>query len=118
MKIYTYKKCGSCQKAIKWLKDHNCNYEEFSIRDQIPKISELEQMLFSYDGEIKKLFNTSGKDYREMDYKNKITSKTNEQLLDDLSKNGNLIKRPFVLSKNCNLVGFSAKIWEIKFQLS
>jgi len=64
------------------------------------------------EGDIKKLFNTSGKDYREMNIKDKLKTTSEDKLLDMLSKNGNLIKRPFVLGTNFGTVGFKEDLWK------
>ena len=69
-------------------------------------------MLLFYEGNIKKLFNTSGKDYREMNLKEKIGNVSQADLLELLHKNGNLIKRPFVIQKAKGWVGFKEKEWK------
>ena len=72
MKIYTYSKCSTCIKARKYLQSKNIDFKEIPIRDNPPSLSDLKKMLKSYDGELKKLFNTSGKDYRELNIKDKL----------------------------------------------
>ena len=106
MKIFTYKNCGTCKKASKFFKEQNMTVEEIPIRETPPSVNELERMLSYYDQEIKLLFNRSGKDYRELNIKEKIKTMSKKEALDLLSNNGNLIKRPFVLSDQWGLVGF------------
>ena len=31
MKVLVYRKCSTCMKALKWLDEHNINYEERAI---------------------------------------------------------------------------------------
>lgn len=112
MRIHTLKTCDSCRKAIKWLRENDIPFEEIPIRDQPPSIKDLERTLADLDGEIRKLFNTSGRDYRALDLKEKLTSLSEEEALALLASNGNLIKRPFLISKDITLVGFKEDLWE------
>ena len=68
-------------------------------------------MLASQDGNIRKLFNTSGGDYKALNLKEKLPNMTKTEAIDLLSKNGNLIKRPFVIFGDRGLVGFKEKEW-------
>ena len=73
MKVYQYPKCSTCRKAIKFLNEKEIAFDVFDISQQQPSMAELKQMLIS-QGEIKKLFNISGMQYRELDMKNKLLS--------------------------------------------
>ncbi len=55
---------------------------------------------------MKKLFNTSGVQYRELKIKDKLKTMTESQALDLLAGNGRLIKRPIAVDKNKITVGF------------
>jgi arsenate reductase len=112
LKAYLYSNCGTCRKAKKYFDDHQIDFEEIAIREQPPSLSELRQMLDAYQGEVRKLFNTSGQDYRQGGYKDKLNQLTSEQALAALAENGNLIKRPFVISGSVALVGFNAEQWD------
>lgn len=68
-------------------------------------------MLKHLGGDLKKLFNTAGKDYRTFDIKSKIPDMTPEQVVNLLAENGNLIKRPFVLGPGFGVVGFREDNW-------
>ena len=57
MKIYTYKNCDTCRKALNWLDAQGIEYEQKAIRESPPTIKELKSMLATYRGEIRKLFN-------------------------------------------------------------
>ena len=106
IKIYTYKKCGTCKKATTWLDANGLEYKEIPIRETPPSKAELKEMLKSYDGEIKRLFNTSGVDYRELKMKDKLPTLSDAQAIELLHGNGSLVKRPFLLGKTANMVGF------------
>ena len=68
-------------------------------------------MLESYNGEIKKLFNTSGQMYRELAIKDKLPSMTNSEAISLLSEHGKLVKRPFLISDAGKRVGFKDEEW-------
>ncbi len=111
-KIYGYPKCSTCRKAQKFLNDKEIGYEVFDITVTPPTKKELKDMLQVYGGAIKKLFNTSGVQYRELGLSKKIDSMDEEALLDLLSKNGKLVKRPFLLiDKKAVCVGFKEDEW-------
>lgn len=61
---------------------------------------------------IKKFFNTSGKIYKEMGLKDKIPQMTDEEIIELLSTDGMLVKRPLLIGDNKVLVGFNAAVWE------
>ena len=54
---------------------------------------------------------TTGKDYKELDIKSKLTELTENEIITMLHQNGNLIKRPFALSNNWGDVGFKEESW-------
>lgn len=111
MKIYTYKNCGSCKKATKWLNEKGVEFDELPIRETPPSMEEFEQMLAYQSGELKKLFNTAGGDYRELDMKTKLPSLSVDEAFALLASRGNLVKRPFVLGGGFGLVGFKEAEW-------
>ena len=111
IKIYTYKKCGTCRKATQWLDKKGVLYNEHAIRETPPSINELESMLKTYGGDIRRLFNTSGMDYRALGLKDKIPTMTEKEAFKLLAGNGNLVKRPFLLSDSFKAVGFKESDW-------
>lgn len=115
LKIYTYRNCGTCKKALKFLHRHGIEYVEHPIREKPPSKSELKKMLRYKDGNIRKLFNTSSGDYKSMGMKNRIDGLTESDVLDLLHEHGNLIKRPFVLGKGTGTVGFNEEEWRELF---
>ena len=111
MKIYTYKNCGSCKKATKWLDAQGIDYDERPIRETPPSVSELRQMLDFQGGDLSKLFNTAGGDYRELNMKLKLPQMSQADALNLLTGRGNLVKRPFALGDSFGLVGFKEDLW-------
>ncbi len=112
MKFYGYKACGSCQKAQKWLGAQSIPFQEMAIRETPPTLEELEEAL-AQGYPLKKLFNTSGKDYREQKLSSQLETMNEQAALKLLLANGNLVKRPFAISKQGKvLIGFNEKVWE------
>ena len=110
MKFYQYPKCSTCRRAEKFLKQQNIDFESIDISIQPPSKDELIGMIKA-QGDKKKLFNTSGMLYREMDVKSKLPGLDDEAAAELLSKNGMLIKRPFVIGNDVALVGFKEELW-------
>jgi len=114
MKVYVYEKCSTCTKALAYLKSTGRAFETLPIREQPPTKAELRTMLKIYGGRLGRLFNTSGKDYRELGLGEKLKTMGEDEALGLLSKNGNLVKRPFVLAGNTGAVGFNLTEWRDK----
>ncbi len=112
MKFYGYQKCSTCRKALSFLKSKNISSEFVDITAQPPSQKELKAMLRSYDGNIKKLFNTSGLVYREMGLSKKINDLSDDDAIKLLAENGKLVKRPFIFIGESGLVGFKEEEWE------
>ena len=109
--VYTYKNCSTCRKAKKFLQLRSIDYEEKPIRELPPTIKELASMLKTYNGQLKRLFNTSSQDYREAGLKDKLANLSQEEAFGYLQRNGNLIKRPFLIGENTALLGFKESEW-------
>ncbi|MFE8702308.1 arsenate reductase family protein [Cytobacillus sp. FJAT-54145] len=104
--FYWYPKCGTCRKAKKWLDEHNVEYQEVHIVENPPTRNELEQLYKNSGLELKKFFNTSGQKYRELGLKDKVSSAPEDELLNLLSSDGMLIKRPIATDGDKVTVGF------------
>lgn len=109
-----YPKCSTCQKAKKWLKENNISFEERHIIENNPTKEELEKWIEISSKPISKFFNTSGILYRELNLKEKVKEGNLEELLNILSSNGMLVKRPLVITDNFVLNGFKIEEWKEK----
>ena len=116
MKLYTYSGCDTCRKAVKWLKARGIDLPETPIREQPPTVAELKAMLGHLGGDRRRLFNTSGQDYRALKVKDLLPSLTDEQAFALLAENGNLVKRPFLLTDTGGTTGFQEVEWEALFR--
>ena len=111
LKIYTLAQCSTCREATRWLRAHRIAFEERAIRETPPTLSELRVMLAAHDGNIRKLFNSSGLEYRAHNLAGKLPSLSESAALALLAGNGSLVKRPFLLGVGVALVGFNEKSW-------
>lgn len=112
MKLYQYPNCSTCRKAIKFLRDNNVEFTSIDITVQPPTKKELRLMLKVYEGNVRKLFNTSGVAYRELNMKEKLPTMDDVSAIELLAGNGKLIKRPFLLSSDsAGVVGFNEEQW-------
>lgn len=115
MLIYTYKNCSTCKKALAYLNELGREIENKPIRDTPPSINELRIALAAVGGNIKRLFNTSGQDYRRLNIKETLEGMSDQDALTLLASNGNLIKRPLLIDTNRALVGFKPEEWSLFF---
>ena len=111
MIVYLHSKCSTCQKALRLLKDKNIAATIKDISENPPTIAELRRMLQLQNGNIKKLLNTSGILYRQMQLSVKLPSMQIDEILDLLSRHGMRVKRPFVIDSHFGLTGFNETEW-------
>lgn len=109
--VYTYKNCDTCRRAVKWLGGRGIAFDERPIRETPPTMVELRRMLSAYSGEVRRLFNTSGQDYRALKLGEKLPGLSEDEALALLAGNGNLVKRPFLLGAEVAQVGFDEALW-------
>ena len=109
-----YPKCTTCQKAKKWLDEHNVEYVERHIVENNPSYEELKEWYQVSDFPLKKFFNTSGLLYKEMKLKDKLPTMSEEEQLELLAANGMLVKRPLIIDDDIVLIGFKEVEWNEK----
>lgn len=110
--VYAYEKCDTCRKALKWLTANGVSHQVKAIRETPPTKSELKSALAAHGGDLRRLFNTSGVDYRAMGLKDRLPTLSEAEALELLSSNGNLVKRPFLIGNGVSLVGFQPEAWK------
>lgn len=115
MLFIEYPKCSTCQKAAKWLKEHEIEYVDRHIVEDNPKYEELKEWYERSGMPLKKFFNTSGMLYKEMKLKDKLPEMTEDEQLKLLATNGMLVKRPLVVADDFVITGFREKGWTEKF---
>lgn len=117
MIIYVYGKCSTCQKALSFLNGRKISFIRKEITETPPSVAELQTMLDYHNGNLKKLFNTSGQLYREMNLTEKLNTISLNEALTLLSQHGMLVKRPFLLGEGWGLTGFNESEWLVKTQI-
>ena len=110
-----YPKCSTCQKAKKWLIEHNVEFEDRHIVEDTPNEKELEKWIKQSNEEIKKFFNTSGLKYKELNLKEKLPNMTDKEKIKLLASDSMLIKRPLLILEDAILIGFKEKEWQEYF---
>jgi arsenate reductase (glutaredoxin) len=110
--FYWYPKCGTCRNAKKWLDQHQLAYEAVHIVDNPPSREEIKDYYQKSGLELKKFFNTSGMKYRELGIKDKLKTASEDELLDLLSSDGMLLKRPILTDGEHVTVGFKEDEYE------
>lgn len=115
VRIYLYDRCDTCRKAVKFLKERGIVPQVVPIREQPPTVPELQRML-AITGSLRRLFNTSGGDYKAMNLAARLSDLSEAEALDLLSRQGNLVKRPFLLTGDGRgALGFKPEEWEALF---
>ena len=112
MLVLVYRKCSTCIKTLKWLEEHNIEFDERPIVEQNPTYEELKEWYKKSGLPLKKFFNTSGLLYKEMQLKDKLLQMSEEEQLRLLATNGKLVKRPLAVGDDFVLVGFKKEEWE------
>ena len=112
MLFIEYPKCTTCQKAKKWLRERNAEFEERHIVEDTPSAEELREWIDRSSLPLKRFFNTSGMKYKELKLKEKLPEMSVEEQLALLASDGMLIKRPLLVSESFVLTGFKEKEWE------
>lgn len=109
-----YPKCTTCQKAKKFLDERSADYTQRHIKEEKPSVEELRAWWKESGLPLKKFFNTSGMQYRELGLKDKLSGMSEEEQLNLLAGDGMLVKRPILVGDGFVLTGFRQDEWEEK----
>ena len=90
-----YPKCTTCQKAKKWLDDHQIVYDLRDIKLDNPTAEEL----------------TAWHERSGLPLKDKLPGMSEEEMIQLLATDGMLVKRPLLVGEDFVLVGFKEKQW-------
>ena len=116
MTFLCYPKCTTCQKAQKWLDANQIAYTFRDIKLENPSLEELTAWYERSGLPLRKFFNTSGLLYKSMELKNRLPNMSDEEMLQLLSTDGMLVKRPLVIGEDFVLVGFKEAEWTEKLK--
>ncbi|MFM8526300.1 MAG: Spx/MgsR family RNA polymerase-binding regulatory protein [Cyanobacteriota bacterium] len=110
LRFYGYGACSTCRRALTWLSDRGIAAEVIDITTDPPGLDLLAEALVQL-GDRRRLFNTSGKRYREIGSE-RIKAMEDQTALEALAADGRLIKRPFLVTASGRiLTGFKEPEW-------
>ena len=112
MLFIQYPPCSTCQKAKKWLDEHELNYTDRNIKEQNPSYEELRSWYEMSGLPLKRFFNTSGLLYKSLNLKYKLPTMSEDEQLRLLATDGMLVKRPIIVDGETVLTGFKESEWE------
>ena len=108
--MYSYPACGTCRKALAWLREQGIEVDLRDITRHPPSQAELAVALEKLGR--KRLFNTSGQSYRALGAA-AVQAMSDAQALAALAADGKLVKRPFlVMPDGRTLTGFQTPEWQ------
>lgn len=109
--VYTLSNCDTCRRATKWLRAQGIAFTERAIRETPPGAAELRIALAAYDGDLRRLINTAGREFRAQNLAEKLPALTPAQVIALLAGDGHLVKRPFAVDARTARVGFDEAAW-------
>ena len=116
IKVYCYSKCTTCKKALKWLNENNIEHEVIDIKEDHPDEAALRGFYSSSGLPLKRFFNTSGMQYRELGLSKKLPDMSEDEQLALLATDGMLVKRPLLVGDDFVLTGFKEAEWAEKLR--
>jgi arsenate reductase len=110
-RIYHYPGCGTCRKALAWMRQRQSPFEAIDITTSPPSLDLLSEAHRQLGG-FGRLFNTSGQSYRALGAAS-VKAMDTATALAALAADGRLIKRPFLVTASGRIVtGFRPEEWE------
>jgi arsenate reductase len=114
LRVHSLASCGTCRRALTWLRERGIPFELVAIDSQPPAAADLQRAMELFGRG--RLFNTSGQSYRALGA-DQVRAMDDEQALAALSKDPRLIRRPFVVAGDAAaggsiLCGFKQEEWE------
>ncbi|MBE5998782.1 MAG: arsenate reductase family protein [Lachnospiraceae bacterium] len=116
IKVYCYSRCTTCKKALKWLNENGIAHEIIDIREDHPDEAALREYHARSGLPLKRFFNTSGTQYRELGLSKKLPDMTEDEQFALLATDGMLVKRPLLVGEDYVLTGFREAEWAQKLK--
>lgn len=114
--VYCYSRCSTCRKALAWLEKNGIEHKVIDIKTDNPDESTLRDYYKMSGLPLKRFFNTSGMQYRELELSKKLPNMSEEEQLALLATDGMLVKRPMLIGDGFVLTGFKEAEWEEKLK--
>jgi arsenate reductase len=94
--------CDTIKKTKKWLNENEVEFEFIDLKKEPLTIDEIRELEFKVGLDV--LVNKRGTTYRNLGLKNKDLSK--DEMVEILSENQSMIKRPVLVLEEAVLVGY------------
>lgn len=114
IRVYCYNKCSTCRKALKWLDDNGVEHEVIDIKTDKPDEEALRKYHAMSGLPLKRFFNTSGMQYRDLELAKKLPGMSEDEQFSLLATDGMLVKRPLLVGEGFVLTGFREPEWSEK----
>ena len=114
LKVYCYSRCSTCKKALKWLEDNGIEHEVIDIKTNNPDEEALRRYHELSGLPLKRFFNTSGMQYRDLELSKKLPDMSEDEQFALLATDGMLVKRPLLVGDGFVLTGFKEPEWASK----
>ena len=114
IRVYCYNKCSTCRKALKWLDDNGVEHEVIDIKIDNPDEEALRKYHAMSGLPLKRFFNTSGMQYRDLELAKKLPGMSEDEQFSLLATDGMLVKRPLLVGEGFVLTGFREPEWSEK----
>jgi len=116
MLFVQYPKCTTCKKAKAWLEAGGFPFEDRNIQTASPSEAELRAWHTKSGLPLRKLFNTSGLQYKALGLKDKLPDMTEEEQYALLASDGMLVKRPVLVGEDFAFFGFKEADWALRLE--
>lgn len=116
VKVYCYSRCSTCKKALKWLEENGVEHEVIDIKEKNPDEKTLRKYHKISGLPLKRFFNTSGIQYRELELSKRLPDMSEDEQFKLLASDGMLVKRPLLVGKDFVFTGFKEEEWKQKLK--
>jgi regulatory protein spx len=103
--FYTYPSCTSCRKAKMWLKQNNISFKERHLFKETPSVDELRELFKLTKAGTEDLLAKRSRSFKSLDVD--INDLSMNELLDLITENPRLLKRPLVTDGKQLIAGYS-----------
>ena len=97
---------------MKWLDENGIEYTYREIKEKNPTEKELRKWHKKSGLPLKRFFNTSGLQYKELKLKDRLPEMSEDDQFALLATDGLLVKRPLMITNDAVLVGFKEAEYE------
>ncbi|NGQ93692.1 Spx/MgsR family RNA polymerase-binding regulatory protein [Brevibacillus sp. SYP-B805] len=104
--FYTYPSCTSCRKAKQWLQEHGVSYVERHLFRNPPTAEELLEIMKKTNSGTDELLSRRSQTFKNLDVD--INEMTVSELLEMLSDDPRLLKRPILTDGEHVIIGYNS----------